>query len=255
MFTNTKKLIFCVFISSLILLPVDISFSQNKDVSLELSFGGNYFPPSNYLKDFGLIKTNHIFYSHVRNNELNYSYTISLNTPLYKNFSFIMGLGYYNTKMLMNSYNLYKPWDALYAGTPIAFRELLGVQYYEIEVKPITFGFEYYFKEPFSGFSPFLGIGISHFNVGGKSELLDYDGRDIVFDFSGNSLGYNLSVGFIQNLSNNFYLKFKTSYVSTKRLNSVLTPVWFFGDDEISIMRLNTFNVSVGLGWYIGKLF
>ncbi|MFC1514115.1 hypothetical protein ACFL5P_03795, partial [candidate division KSB1 bacterium] len=68
-----------------------------------------------------------------------------------------------------------------------------------------------------------------------------------------NILGYNLSIGFKQNISGSFFLKFRTTFISTKKLRSDISPMWFSRSEEYKIMKLNTFDASIGLGWYLGK--
>ncbi|MFC1554736.1 hypothetical protein ACFL7D_08895 [candidate division KSB1 bacterium] len=249
-FSRTKLLICVCFL--MIAVTSNNLYPQNKGASIELSFGGNYFPRSNYLKDFDVYDNTISSYSHFRNNDYNYLSSISLQIPLTTNFVLNFGMGYYNTDMLINSYHFF--WDDGWGMWGDQETELQFIRRYNFTVVPVSYLIEYYFSEIYTGFSPFLGIGLSHIIAQGDSEKFDYQGwKNDVFSFKENILGYNLSIGFKQNISGSFFLKFRTTFISTKKLRSDISPMWFSRSEEYKIMKLNTFDASIGLGWYLGK--
>ncbi|MFC1554734.1 hypothetical protein ACFL7D_08885, partial [candidate division KSB1 bacterium] len=231
-FSRTKLLICVCFL--MIAVTSNNLYPQNKGASIELSFGGNYFPRSNYLKDFDIYDNTISSYSHFRNNDFNYLYSISLQIPIKSNFMLNFSVGYYETNMLMNSYQFFL-WQGLTQWQPYEF-ELLFIRKYDFNVVPMSYMFEYYFSDIFPGFAPFFGIGISHIIAQGRSKILEGDGwENDVFSFSEDIFGFNLSIGFKQEISNNFYLKLKTEFIDSKSLYSDLYSIqtgWLYRSDQ-----------------------
>ncbi|MFC1554738.1 hypothetical protein ACFL7D_08905 [candidate division KSB1 bacterium] len=244
---NRIVILSCLFLL-VILVFTQRSYSQISKSSVYVSFGTSYLPESSISKDFGRNKASTKYLRQIGSNRLNNVYSVSINIPFSERTAAHVEIEYLKTHITVSSYNSSNGglhWLPFYVN-PNAY---LSVANFDYSLIPMSLGVEYSFKPNRLEMDPFLGIGISGIIAGIQNKVIDNPYESFLTKkIESYIYGFYLSGGFAKDINNKVCLKITCRYRNTG------TPILKTGNYGSygrinSDLRLNTFDVKIGLGY------